>query len=131
MSIEPSRPPTISPLRVLVIEDEPLVRLLLEDQLHDLGCVVAGEASRLPEALRLAETGQFDLGLIDVLLDGELAYPVAAVLQKRRIPFGFTSGVPHNQLDSAWAGVPFLDKPSPAGALAAFVASIVCTRRRF
>lgn len=49
--------------RVLVVEDEPMLSLSLRDMLLDLGCVVAGTADKLDDALQLARTSEFDVAL--------------------------------------------------------------------
>ena len=47
--------------RVLVVEDESMVTMLLQDFLEDMGCEVAGVASRLQEALETIESATFDV----------------------------------------------------------------------
>jgi len=79
-------------LRVLVVEDEMLVCLLVEDTLGDEGCVVVGPAASVGEALRMTETEAFDAAVLDVNVGGEKAYPVAEALEARGIPFLFVSG---------------------------------------
>jgi CheY-like chemotaxis protein len=78
--------------RILLVEDEMLVALLVEDTLTDHGCVVVGPASSVPEALQLATTQTFDAAVMDVNVGGEKAYPVAEALDARGIPFLFVSG---------------------------------------
>jgi CheY-like chemotaxis protein len=80
-------------LRVLVLEDETIVLLMIEDLLDDLGCHVVGPASTVPEALALAEAGGFDAALLDLNLGrGETSYPVADMLAARHVPFAFVTG---------------------------------------
>ena len=86
--------------RVLVVEDEGLIAMLIESQFEDLGHEVIGTAARLREALDLARTLDLDLAVLDVNLAGELSYPVAeclararrAVLLHHRLRFGRTAG---------------------------------------
>jgi CheY-like chemotaxis protein len=78
--------------RVLVIEDELLVSMLIEDILVDQDCVIVGPFTNLPDALRAAENEMVDVALLDVNLRGEMVYPVADILTKRGIPFVFLSG---------------------------------------
>src|SRR5215475_9246363 len=69
--------------RVLVIEDESMVMMLLQDMLEDIGCVVVGSASRLQEALDQARSLAFDVAILDVNLEGERTFPIAEVLMER------------------------------------------------
>lgn len=79
-------------LRVLVVEDEMTIALMLEDMLLDLGHDVAGLAMRLPQALTMARDVAIDLAILDVNLDGSRSFPVAAVLAQRGVPFFFATG---------------------------------------
>jgi CheY-like chemotaxis protein len=78
--------------RVLIVEDELLVALLIEDVLVDLGCSTLGPCGSVATALDAARTEPFDLAVLDVNLGGEMVYPVAEVLAQRHIPFLFLSG---------------------------------------
>lgn len=100
-----------SKLRVLVVEDEPLVAMFVEDILTDIGHEVGAVLSRLEEALDAARTGTFDFAIIDVNLDGTPSYPIAEVLKERGIPFVFATGYGANGLDPKFAGAPVLSKP--------------------
>lgn len=84
--------PELAGKRVLIVEDELLVALLLEDFLLDLGCDTVGPCSNVAQALEVARTEALDLAVLDVNLDGEQVYPVAELLLKRNIPFLFLSG---------------------------------------
>ena len=66
--------------RVLVIEDELMIRMLLQDMLDDLGHTLAGEAGRIDEAVTLARQAEFDIAILDVNLNGEPISPVVEVL---------------------------------------------------
>ena len=79
-------------LRVLVVEDDAMVSMLIEAMLQDLGCQVVGPASRLDEALALAESAEFDCAILDVNLGGTPAYPVADRVRERGRPFAFATG---------------------------------------
>jgi CheY-like chemotaxis protein len=74
---------TLSSLKVLVVEDEALVSMLVEDMLTDLGCVVVGPAAEIEEALRLAGSADIDAALLDVNLGGRPIFPVADALKAR------------------------------------------------
>ena len=66
--------------RVLVVEDEMLIGMLLEDMLADIGHEVVAVVSRLKDALAAVEKETFDLAILDVHLHGEAAFPVAETL---------------------------------------------------
>src|SRR5712691_9207085 len=63
--------------RILVVEDEPMIRMLLEDMLGELGYTVAAEAVRIEEALEATKNADFDLAILDADLNGQPASPVA------------------------------------------------------
>jgi DNA-binding response OmpR family regulator len=78
--------------RILVVDDEPLISMLLEDWLTELGCEVVGPASSLAEALSLAGSACLDGAIIDVRLGNEDCYPVAHALRARDVPFALATG---------------------------------------
>ncbi len=78
--------------RVLIVEDEMLVALLIEEFLLDLGCTTVGPCGSVEMALDTARTEVFDLAVLDVNLGGKKVYPVAEFLEQRQIPFLFLSG---------------------------------------
>jgi DNA-binding response OmpR family regulator len=79
-------------LRVLVVEDEMTIALLMEDMLIELGHEVIDLAMRLPQALELAKVADFDLAILDVNLDGRMSFPVAEALDHRGLPYIFVTG---------------------------------------
>lgn len=97
--------------RILVVEDEFLIRMLLEDMLADLGYALAGVAGRLDEATQLAKTADFDLAILDVNLDGQDVYPVADLLSSRGVPFMFVTGYGGRGLPEKYRSRPTLQKP--------------------
>jgi DNA-binding response OmpR family regulator len=78
--------------RVLIVEDETMVSMLIEDMTSDLGAEVVGPAAKFEQAMALALEADFDLAVLDVNLDGLVVYPVADVLRDRGIPFIFLTG---------------------------------------
>lgn len=91
--------------RVLVVEDETIVSLLLEDMLVDLGCEVLGPAASVAKALRLIRTdalGAIDTAILDVNVAGEEVYPVAEALAERHVPFAFTTGYGKDGVHERW-----------------------------
>jgi CheY-like chemotaxis protein len=101
----------LADLKVLVVEDEALVSMLVEDMLTDLGCLVVGPAAELEEALRLATTGEIDAALLDVNLGGRPIFPVADALRERGVPFAFASGYGEAGLSEGHKGATVLQKP--------------------
>lgn len=97
--------------RILVVEDEFLIRMLLEDMLDELGYGVAGVASRVDEASKIAQSGDYDLAILDVNLDGEDVYPVAEILAGRGVPFVFVTGYGGRGLPEPYCNRPTLQKP--------------------
>ena len=97
--------------RILVVEDEFLIRMLLEDMLDELGYGVAAVAGRINEATDVARTGEYDLAILDVNLDGEDVYPVAEILADRGVPFVFVTGYGGRALPEPFRNRPTLQKP--------------------
>ncbi len=97
--------------RVLVVEDEYLIRMLLEDMLADLGYEIAAAVGTLAEATELAATAEFDVAILDVNLDQQEIYPVADILAKRGLPFVFVTGYGEGSLREPYRGRPALQKP--------------------
>ena len=99
------------PLRVLVVEDEMMVAMLIEDMLDELGCSVVGPCAHIDEALKAARELEFDAALLDFNLNGKNTYPVAWTLRERNIPFLFATGYGSSILNSNFMGIPLLQKP--------------------
>jgi CheY-like chemotaxis protein len=100
--------------RILVVEDEYLIRMLLEDMLADLGYEIAGAVGTVAEAADLAATAEIDIAILDVNLDGKEIYPVAAILASRGLPFVFVSGYGEGSLAEPFRNRPSLQKPFQA-----------------
>jgi CheY-like chemotaxis protein len=101
----------LSGVRVFVVEDEFAVLLLLEDMLLELGCEVAGTASRMKEALAIAEVTECDAAILDVNINGETIDPVAEILVARGTPVIFSTGYGRSGIDPRWRDRPVLQKP--------------------
>jgi PAS domain S-box-containing protein len=97
--------------RVLLVEDEILVAMMMKDILTELGFSVVGPFSRLGEAMVAAVHEEINAGIIDVNLGGEFVYPVADVLTARKIPFVFITGYGVESIDSRFGYVPIVKKP--------------------
>ncbi|HEY8380601.1 MAG TPA: response regulator [Microvirga sp.] len=98
-------------LRVLVVEDEAAISLLLEDMLLDFGCEVIGPAARLSAALDAVNRETIDLAILDVNVAGEPIYPVADALVERGIAFVFSTGYGSAGIKDAYRDRPVLQKP--------------------
>lgn len=103
--------PNLSGMRVLVVEDEPLIALALEDILADLGCQVVGPAHTLAEAADLGREAPLDGAILDVNLGRDKVFPVADILAERSVPFVFTTGYGDAGLRPCDRGRPVLQKP--------------------
>ena len=103
-----------TPARILVVEDEYLIRMLLEDMLADLGHTVAAAVGTIAEGKEAAANGDFDCAVLDVNLDGQEIFPVADILIKRNVPFVFVTGYGESSLPDAYRGRPALQKPFQA-----------------
>jgi CheY-like chemotaxis protein len=98
-------------VRVLIIEDETLISLLLEDMLTELGCTVLGSASSVEAAIEMLDRAAPGVVVLDINLAGEKSYAVAEALVERRVPFVFSTGYADGRLDAPWQGRPVLQKP--------------------
>ena len=96
---------------ILLVEDEPLVAMMLADMLSELGHMVDGPHSRLKDAMGSARNGDIQAGILDVNLGGESIYGVADILNARGIPFVFVTGYSADSIDRRFADVPVLQKP--------------------
>src|SRR5690242_15910799 len=103
--------PAIAKRRILVVEDEMLIGMLLEDMLTDMGHEVAAVVPRLKDALAAVERESFDLAVLDVHLHGESAFPVADALIAKGVPFIFATGYGERGLPENYRGRPVLQKP--------------------
>ena len=98
--------------RVLIVEDESLVAMLLETILEDMGCVPVGPAATVEEGLQMASEGEpVDAALLDVNVAGKQVFPIAEALRERGVPFVFSTGYGEGGLPDEWRGQPTLQKP--------------------
>ena len=110
--------PKLEGLRVLVVEDEMMVSMLIEDMLSELGCTVVGPAARLDEAMALARSTKIDCAVLDVNLGGQPIFPLADLLREQGAPFAFATGYGDAGLRDVDRGSPVLQKPFREGDLA-------------
>lgn len=97
--------------RVLVVEDEVLVGMLVEDMLRELDCEVAALSCTLADALDKARTLGFDVAVLDINLNGQPSFPVAEAVRARGLPLLFATGYGRKILGPAWPEAPVLQKP--------------------
>lgn len=98
--------------KVLVVEDEMMIAMLIEDMLEELGCELIGPASKVERALELIASETIEIALFDVNLDGQATDAVAYELQRNGVPFVFATGygatgVPKQHNDRAVLQKPF------------------------
>ena len=104
--------------RVLVIEDESLVAMLLETILDDMGCSVIGPESNIDDGLRSAMgEASLDAALLDVNVAGQEVFPIAEALKARGVPFVFSTGYGESGLPEHWRGNPTIQKPFTEAAI--------------
>jgi PAS domain S-box-containing protein len=108
---------SLADMRLLVVEDELLVSMLIEEILGELGATVAGPYGRLTDGLAAAKAERFDGAILDLNLAGESADPLADLLLARGVPFVFITGYQRESIDRRYANVPVLQKPIDASAL--------------
>ncbi|HYW14740.1 MAG TPA: response regulator [Allosphingosinicella sp.] len=96
---------------ILIVEDEPLIAMMLEDFLDSLGHIVAGTCDTVADALVRVGEGGFDVAIIDVNLNGEQVWPVADRLAAQGVPYVLATGGHIEPPPAAHANVPVLSKP--------------------
>lgn len=96
---------------ILVVEDEPLIAMMLEDFLETLGHQVHASCDNLGDALIQADSEGFDIAILDVNLKGEAVWPVATKLRERGLPFILASGGHVEAPPPEFSTVPMLEKP--------------------
>lgn len=96
---------------MLIVEDEPIIAMMLEEYLLDAGCEVAAMAQNLEKGLALARSTEVDVAILDMSLGSQSSFPVADILAARGIPFLFASGFGSNSLPDAHRGKIVLNKP--------------------
>lgn len=98
--------------RILIVEDEPLIAMMLEDFLDALDKQVAGTADSCEAALDLVSAGGIDAAILDVnLRGGEQSWPIADALAERGVPFILATGGGNGSVVEAHRGRPVLAKP--------------------
>ena len=97
--------------RVLVVEDEMTVAMLIEDMVSELAYEVAAVVPRLEDAMRMVDSETFDLAMLDVHLNGKTVFPFAEALKERDIPFLFATAYGPRGLPEEYQDHLVLQKP--------------------
>jgi DNA-binding NtrC family response regulator len=102
----------LSGKKILVVEDEPLVALLVVDILQEAGCNVVGPAYNVSSALKLFETDSPDAAVLDINLgNDQTSGPIADVLERAGVPFIYVTGYGTAALRTQDRHKPRVDKP--------------------
>jgi two-component sensor histidine kinase/CheY-like chemotaxis protein len=113
------RPKTNSPSRrLLLVEDEVLVGVLMREMLEDLGFSVSEPCRTLGDALSVAMSEVFDGAVLDMNLNGTPVYPLAELLSARNVPYVFVTGYSADAVDERFRKVPIVQKPVTSETLA-------------
>jgi DNA-binding response OmpR family regulator len=99
------------PRNILIVEDEPLIAMMLEDFLESLGHSIAATCDSVDAAMTAVEKGGFDLAILDVNLKGQNVWPVASRLRAQGVPFVIASGGHVDPPPPEFAAVPLIEKP--------------------
>jgi CheY-like chemotaxis protein len=106
---------------VFLVEDEVMIRMMVADMLEELGYSVVAEAGEINEALKLAQSAEFDLAILDVNVNGKVISPVADLLAARGRPFIFATGYGSSGLPAEYRDRPALQKPFQIETLARMI----------
>jgi PAS domain S-box-containing protein len=97
--------------RILLVEDESLIAMMMDQTLRELELDVVGPFGTVHEALEAIERESIDAGILDINLGGEMAYPIAHILQVRKVPFVFMTGYGAETIAAPFSGVRIFQKP--------------------
>jgi DNA-binding NtrC family response regulator len=96
---------------VFLVEDEVMIRMMVADMLEELGYTIAGEAGEISQAIRLAQSTEFELAILDVNVNGHMITPVAELIKARNLPFIFATGYGAAGVPREYRDRPTLQKP--------------------
>jgi CheY-like chemotaxis protein len=106
---------------VFLVEDEVMIRMMVADMLEELGYRVAAEAGDIDEAMKLAQSADFDLAILDVNVNGKVISPVADLIKARNRPFIFATGYGSAGVPEQYRDRPALQKPFQIETLAKMI----------
>ena len=104
----------LSNRKVLVVEDEMMIAMLIEDMLDEFGCKLVGPATNVPRALELIGKETVDVAVLDLNLDGKDTYAIADALRQKNVPFIFATGYGSTGMRPEYGDRPVLQKPFQA-----------------
>lgn len=117
-----------APRTILIVEDEPLIAMMLEDFIESLGHRICGVCDDLPSAMDQAQNGDFDLAILDANLKGEMVWPVARQLAERGTPYLLASGGFVEEVPSEFAAAALLEKPYTIDRVSAAIGELLAGR---
>jgi DNA-binding response OmpR family regulator len=120
---------SIAGARVLLIEEELMISMLVEDMLDELGCVLAAKGATLEEAMALAAKAEFDVAILDVMVNGRMIFPVAEILVERKLPFIFSTALVPQDIPWHLRDRPLLRKPFQCEELAGMLREALAASR--
>ncbi len=98
--------------RVLIVEDEYYIADDARAALADAGVEVLGPVATVAQARAQIEAGtKIDAVLLDLNLQGEMAFEVADALQSRGLPFAFVTGYDRAALPERFVDTMSVQKP--------------------
>jgi CheY-like chemotaxis protein len=110
---------------VLLVEDEVMIRMMVADMLEEIGYTIAAEAGDIDDAVRLVQTADFDIAILDVNVNGKVITPVAEAVQLRGLPFVFATGYGAQGLPEKFRDRPTIQKPFQIETLARTIESVL------
>ena len=108
---------SVSGKRLLLVEDEALVGMMMKDSLTELGFSVIGPFSRIADAMQAAREETFQAAILDINVKGEMIYDLADAIAARDIPLIFVTGYGSEAIEERFKTVPVLQKPVDRTAL--------------
>jgi CheY-like chemotaxis protein len=111
--------------RILVVEDETLILMMIEAMLADLGCESVTAAATVDKALALVDAQVFDAAMLDMNMDGNTSHSVAEALVARGVPFIYCSGNNNQKYTHVYHDRPMLKKPFKHEELAKILARLL------
>lgn len=115
--------------RVLVVEDEAMIAMLVEDMVLDFGSEVVGPIANTDDAINLARSAELDAAILDINVGGSPIFPVADILSERGVPVIFATGYGSKGLPPRFHNRPTLPKPFSYQSLAEALRSALKDQR--
>jgi DNA-binding NtrC family response regulator len=119
-------PIALQGLKVLAVDDEPILLMTLEDILDDLGCLTVATALNLQDALSVATAADFEVAILDVTLGQDQIEPVVALIAGRDLPILFATGLESREMCARFGNdCKFVQKPFTLETLSAALLAAV------